>query len=153
MKRSDLILALVLFVGSIWFIFEALNMPLIAGKAPGSGWMPLLLGFLMAFLSVLLFLSAVRRPESQDTPVHWPKGRGLVNNIGIVVGLAISVALLQLAGYLVSTFAFLLGLLFLLGRYNWKFATGMAAASTAVLYWVFKIWLSIPLPSGLIKFD
>mgnify|MGYP005860841437 CR=1 FL=1 len=153
MKRLDLITASILFIGSIWYSSEALKMPLMAGKAPGSGWMPLLLGVLMAFLSVLLFLADVRKPASQDKPIAWPQGRGLVNNIGILVGLAISVALLQLVGYLISTFVFLLGLLFLLGRYNWKFATGMAAASTAVLYWIFKIWLAIPLPPGLIHFE
>jgi len=146
-------MASILFIGSLWYIYEAMQMPFMAGKAPGSGWMPLLLGILMAFLAVLLFISAIQTPASQDRAVDWPKGRGLVNNIGILVGLAISVALLQLVGYLVSTFVFLLGLLFLLGRYNWKFATGMAAICTTIFYWVFKIWLAIPLPPGLIKFD
>lgn len=153
MKRLDQITAAMIFVVSLWYIFEALRMPLVAGKAPGSGWMPLLLGILMAFLAVLLFLSAARRPASEDKAVVWPKGRGLVNNVGILVGLALSVALLQLVGYLVSTFVFLFGLVLLLGRYDWKFATGVAAVSTVVLYWVFKIWLEIPLPPGLIKFE
>lgn len=153
MKRLDQITAAITFVGSLWYIFEALKMPLVAGKAPGSGWMPLLLGVLMAFLATLLYISSVRRSNSQDKSVDWPKGRGLVNNVGILVGLAVSVILLQLVGYLISTFVFLLGLLFLLGRYNWKFATGMATVSTAILYWIFKIWLAIPLPPGLINFE
>ncbi len=153
MKRLDQITASIIFLGSLWYVFEALKMPLMAGKAPGSGWMPLMLGILMAFLAALLFLSAARRSPSNDKPVEWPKDKGLINNIGILVGLGICIALLQLVGYLISTFVFLLGLLFLLGRYNWKFATGTAAISTAILYWIFKIWLEIPLPPGLIKFE
>jgi len=150
MKRLDQITGAILFVASIWYTFEATRMPLVAGKAPGSGWLPLLLGVLMAFLAALLFLTASRRPVSQDKSVVWPKGEGLVNNVGILVALAVSVALLELLGYIVSTFVFLLGLTLLLGRYDWKLTTGMAAISTGVLYWVFKIWLEIPLPPGLI---
>ncbi len=152
MKRLDQITALIVFVASLWFTFEALKMPLAAGKAPGSGWLPLILGLLMAFLSALLFIAAARRPVSQDRNVSWPTGKGLANNVAIVVGLAISVALLQLLGYIVSTFVFLLGLTLFLGRYNWKSATAMAVITTAILYWVFQQWLMIPLPSGLINF-
>jgi len=152
MKRLDQITSAIIFVASLWYTSEALKMPLIAGKAPGSGWLPLILGILMALLSALLFVSARRRPASQDKNVEWPKGTGLINNVGILVGLALSVALLELMGYLISTFVFMLGMLFLLGRYNWKFATVMAAASTAILFWVFKVWLEIPLPPGLINF-
>ncbi len=151
MKRLDRITGAVLFLFSMYYLFEAFKMPMLAGKAPGAGWLPAVLGLLMAFLSALLFLAAGRRPASEDTVVTWPRGRGLANNLAILVGLAASVALLQIAGYLISTFTFLMGLLLFLGRYGWRLSLTVSVLSTAALYWVFKIWLEIPLPSGLIK--
>ena len=151
MKWHDQVTGAILFVLSVYYVFEALKMPLMAGKAPGAGWLPAILGVLMALLSALLFLSATRRPDSTDRPVTWPSGRGLANNVAILSGLVICVLVLEVAGYVASTFIFLFGLLLFLGRYSLKFSTAVALASTAVLYWVFKIWLEIPLPSGFIK--
>lgn len=151
MKRVDQITSILLLLGSAYYIFEALKMPLIAGKAPGSGWLPLILGIIMLLLAGLLLVAASRRPATADSPVSWPTGTGLVNNVAILGSLAVSAAILPALGYLLATFAFLLVLLLILGRYSWWFATLTASISTAVLYWVFKIWLGIPLPTGLVN--
>lgn len=151
MKRLDQFTGAVLFVFSVYYLFEASKMPMEAGKAPGAGWLPAVLAMLMAFLAALLVISSARRSTLDDQVVSWPRGRGLANNLAILGGLAASVALLQIAGYLISTFLFLLGLLLFLGRYSWKFSTAISALSTTVLYWVFKIWLEIPLPPGIIN--
>ena len=152
MKRLDQIAGAVLFVFSLLYVSQALKMPMMAGKSPGAGWMPLLLGSVMLLLSALLFLSGSRRPASKNVAVSWPRGRGLVNNVAILVGLSLSILILEAAGYLVSTFVFLSVLTAILGRYSWRFAIPMALVSSGVLYCVFKIFLDIPLPSGLINF-
>ncbi len=152
MKRLDQITGAMIFFFSLLYVAEALKMPMIAGKAPGAGWMPLLLGSVMLLLSALLFLSGTGRPASKNTVVSWPKGRGLANNVAILGGLVLSILILEAAGYLVSTFVFLLALMMILGRYRWRLAIPMALLSSGVLYWVFKVFLNIPLPSGVINF-
>jgi hypothetical protein len=150
MRRLDQVTGAVLFVVSAYFLHEAHNMPFMTGKSPGSGWLPTWLAVLMALLSALLFLTATRRPASEDRKIVWPSGQGLANNIAILGGLAIEVVILETAGYLIATFAFLLWLLWFLGKYRWYFCLGMAGVTSFVLYYVFKVVLEIPLPSGFI---
>lgn len=152
MKRLDQITAAIILAASLWYIFEALKMPMMAGKAPGAGWMPLLLGVVMGLLSILLLVTASRRPSSKDTKVEWPRGEGMFNNVAILVGLAVSVIVLETAGYLLSTLVFLVVLMKILGKYSWKLSIAMSVIFSATMYWVFKIFLEIPLPSGLINF-
>ncbi len=152
MKRLDQITSIVLFMLSVFYVAEALKMPLRAGKSPGAGWLPLILGILMILLSVLLLVSAARRPASADSVVTWPTGRGLINNLSILGCLAVSIVVLETAGYLASTFVFLLILFFVLGKYSWKFSVPFALGSAIALYWLFKVWLNIPLPAGFIDF-
>ncbi len=152
MKRHDQVLGAVLFFVSVYFMLEAQKLPWMAQKSPGAGWLPFWLGLLMAILSAVLFVGAVRRPVSTNGVVTWPSGRGLVNNAAILGGLVLLVVALETVGYALSTFGFLLVLLWVLGRYRWWVCTGVSVLVTAILYWVFKVWLVIPLPVGLLKF-
>ena len=152
MKRLDRFIGTILFFISIYYVYEALKLPWMVQKSPGAGWLPFWLGILMAILSVLLFFSTVRRDTSADSPVEWPSGKGLINVLVIFGGLVLIVPLLEAAGFALTMFVFILTLLWILGNYKWWICLGTSVLSTAVLWYVFKVWLEVPLPSGLLRF-
>ena len=62
----------------------------------------------------------------------------------MILGAAVSA--LPVAGFVISVFLLLFFLYALVERLPWLTAALVAAATTSVLYLVFKIWLRVPLP-------
>jgi Tripartite tricarboxylate transporter TctB family len=137
--KGELALALVfLALGALW-IARAARMPLWEGFAPDSGFLPLIYGVLLSGLALvvlaqLLASGAVAAGESIRKPLV------------VLAALSAAVAALPFAGFAISVFALLLFLYRIVERLPWLSATLVSAATTGVLYLVFKTWLGVPLP-------
>ena len=131
-------LALALFfalLGALW-IAAALRMPLWSGFVPDSGFMPLWYGAVLVGLAgAILVLNKDRKKEE-------PVGKALV----VIALIAATVLGLQLAGFLPSVFLMLLVLFAAIERLPLVRSFAVAAATTGVLYLVFKTWLGVALP-------
>ena len=134
--KGELGLALVFAaLGALWVV-RAATMPLWDGFAPGSGFMPLWYGIILIGLSVaIIFFNTVRVAEE-------PVGKPLV----VLAVVAATIVGLSLIGFAPSIFLMLLVLLAVVEHLPPVRALVVAAATTAVLYLVFKTWLGVPLP-------
>lgn len=131
-------LALALFfalLGALW-IAAALRMPLWSGFVPDSGFMPLWYG------AVLVGLAGAILVFNKDRKTEDPVGKPLV----VIAALAATVLGLQLIGFAASIFLMLLALFGAVERLPLARSIAVAAATTAVLYLVFKTWLGVALP-------
>ena len=131
-------LALALFfalLGALW-IAAALRMPLWSGFVPDSGFMPLWYG------AVLVGLAGAILVFNKDRKTEDPVGKPLV----VIAALAATVLGLQLIGFAASIFLMLLALFGAVERLPLARSIAVAAATTGVLYLVFKTWLGVALP-------
>ena len=137
---GEVILALVFFVlGTLWIV-AALRMPLWQGFVPQSGFMPLWYGAILAGLAgaILVF----NREKKAEAPV----GKPLV----VVALLAAGILALELAGFVLAIFVLLLVLFAAVEKLPLGRSALVAGATTAVLYFLFKTWLGVKLPAGLL---
>lgn len=136
---GELVLALVFALLGIVWIVAALRMPLWDGFVPQSGFMPLWYGAVLTALAaavlVNLFLKGERRAEE-------PVGKPLL----VLAVLAAGIAALGVAGFIPAVFVLLLVLFAAVERLPLARSALVAAATTAVLYLVFKTWLGVTLP-------
>lgn len=152
MKRLDQMAAIVLLALSAYVIAQALRMPQWVEFAPGYGFFPFWLGVLMATLSALLLVDAVRRPAAQDEPNPFPKGTALLAVLGAMAVLVGYALLLETLGYILTT---LLSVAFLMGvvqRDRWQTTLLTAVVVTGMLYVIFQVLLGIRLPAGFLGF-
>jgi putative tricarboxylic transport membrane protein len=141
-NKGELVLALVFVaLGGLW-IAKGARMSLWEGFAPDSGFLPLIYGVLLAGLAaaVIAQLLAARA---------GPPGEAIRKPLIVLGALAAAVAALPLAGYAISVFALLLFLYAFVERLPWLPATAVSAATSGILYLVFKTWLGVPLPAFL----
>ena len=59
------------------------------------------------------------------------------------------VIIVQLIGYIISTYLLLIGLMIVMGVSHWKLIIFFPAIFVAMLYAIFKLGLNIPLPVGI----
>ena len=138
-NKGELALAFIFAaLGGLW-IWRAAPMTLWQGFAPDSGFLPLVYGLLLAALALGVIAQLLAAPA--------PAANQEIRKPLIVLGaLVAAVAALPFAGFAVSVFALLLFLYAAVERLPWLSATIVSAATTGVLYVVFKTWLGVPLP-------
>jgi putative tricarboxylic transport membrane protein len=115
-------------------------------RNPGPGLLPLIMSLLLICFSLVVLAKGLIWPEGILKGIQW-KGQTVVVASVFLYGL-----LLNLGGFLFSTFAFMFILygFFFEGKNKWL-KVAFCAAATALAGWlVFSVALKVPFPKGLL---
>ncbi len=147
MIAHDRAAALVILAGAVAYLVGARQIASPAMADPlGPSAFPLLLGGTLLLLAVLLLLFP---PAPSGEPPPGGVGLARLGRPGLVMGLLVANALtMEWLGYALSTLAFLLGALTVLGERFWPRGVLFSLAFTASLYLVFARALHLTLPVG-----
>ena len=153
MKKAEMITGVFLLVLSGFVIWVALEMPPSSTFGPGAGFLPFWLGVLLAVLATILFVSAWRRQATQkENESVFPGKQALFAIASVLVGLAVYILLIEVLGYLLDTFLFIVFLMKVVEREKWPLTLMVAVGTTAVLFITFQFLLQITLPSNMFGF-
>ena len=149
-KGTDFWTALVLMVFSGAVIREALDLDVGTPANPGSGFM--IFGA-AAVLGVMASAQCVKSLFSKDQTEEEPREKIKIWRIvSVIAANAIYIAVLDRAGYILSTFILLCFLLQVYEKGKWVWAVAGAAATSVLTYLIFAKLLQLNLPKGLITF-
>ena len=150
MRRRELGAAAVLLAFGLFALTQARGLRFGSAVAPGPGFLPLSLAAALCLTSLALFASAWRGgPEGAVASVA---GGGRFAVIGTLAALFVYALVLEWLGFLLATFGLLVFFFKALQRQRWLVALGGAVTTALVSYLVFKIWLGVNLPGGLLRF-
>ena len=150
MRNADIAIAVAALAVSVVVLVGAREYPYWARTAPGTGFMPTLLGLFGLVLGAALLVNALRRPSAAG--LDLPERPIAVRVAGAAGGLVVIVLLTPYLGLLVGQALFMLVVLIgLLGRrlVPSLVATGLTGG---LIYLVFLRWLRVPLPIGPLGF-
>jgi putative tricarboxylic transport membrane protein len=154
--RSSVIL-LVIGAGYLWY---ALRYPVETLENPGPGVFPVAVGLLLVVLSALQLVQVGRRlllvartDRAPGSPSACPTDQPNRAEIGRAPWLMVGVLVLYLfvvtwIGFLTCTFALVLTCSKLMGTRSWGRAVSLAGGVVLVCYFLFSVWLKVPLPTG-----
>jgi hypothetical protein len=118
--------------------------------APGPGFFPLCLAVLLCLAGVGLLVRALRAAPAGPPPAS---GRLRPLTVAATLGALLVYALvLERLGFLLATFGLLLFFFRALQHHRWAVAVGGSAGTAIVTWVVFRIWLGVNLPGGLVHF-
>ena len=144
-RLDDVITGVLLLALGVGVCVRAVGLDVGTGTSPGPGFFPFLGGLTLSALAGLL---AVRGWRGQgEAPAS---GGGLRRPIALVGGLMAYTALLETAGFPLATAALGTLVLIVLDTRNWLVATVASALLAALSYLVFKVWLGVDLPPGIL---
>ena len=143
-----------LFMLGAGVFLKSLSYPLGNFHRPGGGLFPLIASILLMGLSATLTLQAFLSQEGKNAiPAPFFPERDAPKRIifGFVALLAYRY-LLPVIGFGPSTFAFIFILSKFLGKYGWKASAFFSLGAAAASYYLFQVWLKIPMPIPALRF-
>lgn len=147
-KRADLITSLILLAFSAFIIINAFSMSIYMQYAPGPGMFPLVLGIVLAILSVSLLISAVS-PKGKDKESPFSNKQAMLPALLLALGLIAYAALLSTLGYIIDTFLLVLYIMLIISKDKPKTAILTAVIITAMVALIFQVGLQLRLPHGI----
>lgn len=155
MKRRDRVSALFWLVFSGLIIWHAGRLPFGTPRRPRPGFLPLILGTLLAALSLLLLILSSRKDKKNQK--EKPPERFFSSPLGWKrVALAMAALLifnlfLETLGFLACTFLFLLLLFKTVEPQRWIFSFVTSAVISMGAYFLFQVILKSNLPQGVMQ--
>lgn len=150
MRKGSIVAALITFAIGLFLVVQSNKLPAGFSGALGADIFPRWLGVGIMLLSLVQLLSefvpSLRSPGS----IAWPEGRW--RNQVVCVGTSTFVYLcsLDILGFSLATLLIVAALVRILGGYRWLPTLGIAVLSAALCTVIFKFWLEVQLPGGLL---
>jgi putative tricarboxylic transport membrane protein len=149
-RRRELAAAAVLLAFGLFAFVQARGLRFGTVAAPGPGFFPSCLAAVLSLVAVGLIVQAVREaPAEAPVPASGLR-RGPV--AGTLLSLLVYALVLEWLGFLLATFGLLVFFFRALQRQSWLVVVIGSLATSLLSYLVFKTWLGINLPGGLLHF-
>jgi hypothetical protein len=152
MERKDLTSGIFFLSLGILFSLWSSSYQIGSFAQPGPGLLPLMLGILLIFFSLILVARGVRayRSQKKGSVVSLPDSWKRIAYTLVV--LLFATVLFEKAGYLLTIFLFIVFLMLWTEWRNIKKVILTAFLTTLAVYLVFVLLLKQPFPVGLLRF-
>jgi len=136
---------------SAFVVWESRNLEYYTKLGPGGGFFPLWLGVVMGGLSLIWLIQVSRRKESLEDVGFLPERGGIVRILSTVATLVAMAGFMNLLGFKLTMFLFLLFTLKVLGRQSLWVTLVVAILFSVGVYHLFGRYLDVPLPLATVK--
>ena len=149
MRRVDIGIGAFFILFGAFGISQSLQLPLFQrGGIPGAGMFPLALSITLVVLGALLIGTRIWRRQAEYPDYDAPTRTELGRVVAAMVALGVSIALLPVIGYFLSSVALVAFLLLGIERLrSWRVLV-TTVALPAIFYVVFVVLLRVRLPAG-----
>lgn len=151
MKRYHFGSYLFLFLLGLFVCFEARNLEVGKIFNPGAGFFPFWLSVSLIVVSGILIIKSVfeRDEPSSEFKGLWT-GLAWKKNLLVLGALFLYVFLLEILGYMISTFLLMFFLFGAIKAQSWVVMIAGAAFASLSTYFLFKLWLQVQFPVGIL---
>ena len=150
MRRRELTAAAVLLTFGFFAVTQARGLRFGSVAAPGPGFFPLCLAIALCLAGLGLIVQAWRAaPAAAVASTAGVRRSAIAGTLGALLVYAL---VLEWLGFPLATFALLVFFFRVLQRQSWLVVVTGSLATSLLSYLVFKTWLGINLPGGLLRF-
>ena len=120
-----------------------------AAREPGSGFLPFFSSVFISVMALTIFIQSFlvkgqRNPRSFWHSMLWKRP------VAIIIILVLYILVFKRAGFLISSFLFMLTILKYVEGLSWRKSVLISALSSGLSYSLFKLFLKVELPAGLL---
>ena len=148
-QKLQIVSAIAWLILALGICYMATSLGAGAAHEPGSGFVFLWSGLLLALLALLLVASFLRERHESATELHAMAWRKV---FAVLTALVLYGIFLEKIGFVASSFLLLILLARLGGATRWASIVTIAAVAALGTFILFDVWLNIRLPKGIFGF-
>lgn len=151
MKTGETFSSLFLILMGVVFCLSSLGIGIGRINAPGPGLIPFGTGGLLILFSLgTIFETYFGRKVEGEAPLFSGRRWGVV--LSVLISLFLYALVLDILGFIVTTFLTMAVLFKISEKQSWKLALGASALTTAFTYFLFDYLLKCSFPRGFLGF-
>lgn len=147
MKTSDMASSVFLMALGGFIAWQAEKLSIGGIHEPGPGFFPFYLSLILIILGIAIFVQGLREEPKQKEEA--PRKMRLAVTL---LAIFIYPFLLESLGYILTTFLLMLIIIKMMIEKAWWFAPSLSLLISLASYVIFKMWLQVLLPAGLLGF-
>jgi putative tricarboxylic transport membrane protein len=150
MRRCNQVASILLLILSIAAIVGSRDLIYKVEFSPGAGFFPFWLGVSLLILSLILLTknTVLKSVVKEENPL--PGREALLRIVSILGALLVGILLFERIGFLITMCSVSAFMLIFLEKYRWYSGILISLVMVFAVYGIFKIWLNVPLPLGLL---
>jgi putative tricarboxylic transport membrane protein len=152
MQRIHQAAALCFVALSVFVVWESWNLEYYTNLGPGPGFFPLWLGITIGGLSLVWLVQVSGRKGRPKDVGFLPQRAGIVRILSILAALTAIAGVMNLLGFQLTMFLFLVFLLRVLGRQALWVTLAVASLCSVGVYHLFGSYLDVALPAASVTF-
>ncbi len=151
MKKGERVFCVICMGLSLWLILESRQFSFTSKFGPGPGFLPFWLGIVLGVISIFKFADTCRKKnEGEGNEPRLPGWKSLLR-VGLIMMIMGGFALVMNSlGFILTVFLFVSALLFVLEGDGVLKSMFYGVMFSAFVFLVFRYWLEIDLPKGLL---
>lgn len=153
MRLFNQVVVAVFIALGLFIMWQAQRYQIFTDKlGTGPGFLPSLTGAGMVIAAVVIFVNSTRHDPRGLAPGLTPDRKGTSFVLALVASMAVVIVGLEVIGYRIAMFVYLLFLLLLLSKQNWLVTLSVALVGSFGVFWLFTEQLNVLLPTGMFGF-
>ncbi|MBT2689250.1 tripartite tricarboxylate transporter TctB family protein [Bacillus sp. ISL-47] len=147
MKIAEITFGIFLLGISILMFILGLTYPYQTQFGPGPGFFPVWVTGIMIVISTIFLFTLLKKnfPEK-----FFSDSKGKKFFLAYIALFIAGIVLIDILGMMVSFALFSLLVYKFMEKYNWKRSVSVSIGTMVILFLIFKVWLKVPTPSGLL---
>lgn len=146
MKKANISVSVVLFAIAAYMIYEASGYFHVDPNDVGPQFFPIAIAILLIVLGIGLIVSSFIGTQNESSPQFFTTKQG--KSYIVIAMMLVYVLLMPKLGFCVTSCLFLFALIRMFGYKKYLINAAVSISVTALIYLLFKLLLSVPLPSG-----
>lgn len=130
-------------------IYGSVTLGIGAAHDPGSGFLPFFSSIFISVMALTIFIQSFLAKGQRNLSSLW-HGKFWKRPIAMIIILVIYLLVFTCVGFLISSFLFMLTILKYVEELSWRRAVLISALSSGLSYSLFKVFLKVELPAGLL---
>jgi putative tricarboxylic transport membrane protein len=144
--------AVVWMAVAIGICFGSIKLSLGELHRPGPGLFSFLAGSILGIFSLNVFLGTLKRTVQEERKAFWGNLQRGLKMTYVFIALFLYAIGMNYLGFFFSTLLFLGFLLKKIDPQPWSVVLSVSLFGTVIFYLIFKYWLAVPFPKGLLGF-
>ena len=148
MRNLNRVIGVVLLILTGLVLWESSRLPILGSYGPGPSLVPTALGFMLIILAIIMIIEGELFIDKKEPAFDVTKIKKILT---IMVIFAAYFYLIVYLGFSLATFIFFITIMSLIEKMSFKFSVPISLGFTVFIYVLFHIWLSVPIPKGIIE--